>query len=308
MRTRAEEKRRFVRMVIWFYVGSAILGVMIAVPMLVLKALGVISPSPPVIASAADAGDDADAAAGPLTSLAVTFHESSADAGDSHELELAPDGTLACTHAGATATTKTCAYELAPFQAAVTATDFASALTARHGEVAGAPRFDLHVSSSSVNVDAKGTIVSTSDFAMFAPVKAAIVELEKLCLLADAPTAPFEIVYAHVEQGGTAGKREIFEVRSDGAVVVKDAASRPTRSGTAPAIELAPLARLVARPELAALGRAYVDPTPPPSMAEEDYDLTISKSTTLKGVFHDKTPRIIVAIAQEIARVASLAR
>jgi hypothetical protein len=130
--------------------------------------------------------------------------------------------------------------------------------------------------------------------------------IEKLCALAMAAPPPFDVVYSRVEQGGAAGKHEIYEVRSDGVFTVKDVMSVVLRRGTAPIIEVAPLARLIARPELAALGPAYVDPTPPPSVLETDYDLAISKTTTLKGAFHDKTPPIITAITSEIMRVTML--
>lgn len=104
---------------------------------------------------------------------------------------------------------------------------------------------------------------------------------------------------------GTAGKLETTEIRSDGTFTIKDAFSTLLRSGTAPIVELAPLARLVVRPELAALGPAYVDRTQAPSVMETDYDLVISKTASFQGAFHEKTPPIISAITAEITRVTS---
>jgi hypothetical protein len=178
-----------------------------------------------------------------------------------HDVHIEPNRMLTCARAGGTATTKTCAFELAPFEATIANPNSGAALS--------------HV-------------------------------MDELCAIASAAPAAFDVVYSRVEQGGAAGKHEIYEVRSDGAFTVKDALSVVIRRGTAPVIEVAPLSRLVARPELAALGPAYVDPTPPPSVLETDYDLAISKTTTLKGVFHDKTPPIITAITSEIMRVTML--
>jgi hypothetical protein len=204
--------------------------------------------SAPVVTSAPEAGTK-------LFATPVALRDAT------HDVHIETNRMLTCARAGGTATTKTCAFELAPFEA---------------------------------------TIMDPSSGAALSHV------LDELCAIASAKIAPFDVVYTRIEQGGAAGKRETVELRSDGAFTMKDAFSTVLRSGTAPIAELAPLARLVVRPELAALGPAYVDPTPSPSVLETDYDLVISKTTTLKGVFHEKTPPIIAAITAEIMRVTML--
>ncbi len=302
VRTRAQEKRQFLVMVGCFFVFGAVFVTAAGVLMVVLRALGVVLPP---VATATVTADASAPRAPPLASFTVTFHESSPVAEGSYALEIKPDKTLVCTHHGATTSTKTCELELARLEAIVASPDFAAAAKPSGAEIGDVPTFDIHVESTTVNVDARGFVASMQEYTTPAPMTAAIAELETLCELTKAPTVKsFDVVYTRIEQGGTAGSKETAEVHSDGATSLTDAFSSPLRKGKADAIELAPLSRLLARPELAALGHAYTDSPPTLRMPEVDYDITISKTTTLKGVFYEKTPPIIDAIASETLRVA----
>lgn len=253
-----------------------------------LLAFALVACRHPASVSAPDASAPIELPALPLADFSVSFEESAQVAGGGYFLDLAPDHTLTCTH-GTKTKTKVSDFELEPLETIVRTREFAAAAKPSGFETGDVPTFHIRVASKTVNVESRGYVTSSREYTTPAPMKSAIAELEKLCTIAAAPSvSPFSVVYERIEQGGTAGKRETFEVRSE----------------KYDPIEIAPLSRLLMRPELAALGPSFTDSSP--RIPENDYVISISKPQKLSGTFYEKTPPIVSAIAAETFRVASL--
>jgi hypothetical protein len=187
--------------------------------------------------------------------------------------------------------------ELAPLEAILQGPSFADATKPSRDEMGGVDGYALHVSSKTVNADATGYWYERTP----AAITSILTELDKLRALTDAERRhDYDVKFVDTNQGGTAGYSNTLEVTSSGAATKTDPAGKLLQSGTASADDRAPLERILASPELAALGTAYKDPTAATGGIESDYTIDLGSGATFQGIAGDKTPPILSSLMFEM--------
>jgi hypothetical protein len=187
--------------------------------------------------------------------------------------------------------------ELAPLEAILQAPSFAEATKPNRNEEGDVDGYQLHVASKTVNTDVSGYWNEATP----ADIRSLLAELDKLRALTTAERRhDYDVKFVDINQGGTAGWSNTLEVTSSGAATKTDSSGKVLQSGTASEDDRAPLERILASPDLAALGTAYKDPTPATGGIESDYKIELGNGARFEGIAGDKTPPILSSLMYEM--------